>query len=416
MSVVINTNYAATVAANNLAASNELLQKSLNRLSSGSKIVTPSDDAGGLAVAMKLSAAATRQGAVANNLANSVSYLQTQDGVLNTTGKVLSRISELKTLYADPTKNASDLANYQKEFAELQAQLKANANETFNGISLFGTNNLTVAATEDASTASAIKINGVNLLSSVLVSDNFSNLSNWTTLLGAPSASNNTLHLPSPGGNIRLQNNQLVSGPFTINFDIRYLGANKGNFFVDFSSFNTAMDTPPVIDTNTHHISMTFDGAGNFASYLDGSTTAFDTHTPGNMSGNLQFGLQGLSDGVDVQNFAVTSGAGNSLANVTTVAGASDLGSLSLSGITGAIQDVAGYRAQNGADQSRLGFSAELLTVNKANMEQATSRIMDVDVASESTRLARYNILVQAGTSMLSQANQSSQMALKLLS
>ena len=75
MSVVINTNFAATVASNNLAASNESLQKSLNRLSSGSKIVNPADDAGGLAVSMKLSAAAKRSGATITNIANSVSFL-----------------------------------------------------------------------------------------------------------------------------------------------------------------------------------------------------------------------------------------------------------------------------------------------------------------------------------------------------
>ena len=70
MSVVINTNYAATVASNNLSASNSMLQRSLNRLSSGSKIVNPSDDAGGLAVSMKLSAAAKRSGAAASNIGN----------------------------------------------------------------------------------------------------------------------------------------------------------------------------------------------------------------------------------------------------------------------------------------------------------------------------------------------------------
>ncbi len=89
MPVVINTNYAATVAANNLAASNMSLQRSLNRLSSGTKIVNPSDDAGGLAVSMKLSAAAVRQGAVASNIGNATSYLQTQDGALKVTGKIL---------------------------------------------------------------------------------------------------------------------------------------------------------------------------------------------------------------------------------------------------------------------------------------------------------------------------------------
>src|SRR5436190_14062780 len=109
MSVVINTNFAATVAANNLASSNDNLQKSLNRLSSGSKIVSPADDAGGLAVSMKLSAAARRSGAASINIGNSVSFLQTQDGALKIAGEVLDRMSELKTLYADPTKNSTDL-------------------------------------------------------------------------------------------------------------------------------------------------------------------------------------------------------------------------------------------------------------------------------------------------------------------
>jgi flagellin len=98
MSVVINTNFAAITAANNLATSSSMLQKSLNRLSSGSKIVNPSDDAGGLAVSMKLSAAATRQGAVLSNIGNATSLLQTQDGALSVTGNILNRISELKTL------------------------------------------------------------------------------------------------------------------------------------------------------------------------------------------------------------------------------------------------------------------------------------------------------------------------------
>jgi flagellin len=83
--------------------------------------------------------------------------------------------------------------------------------------------------------------------------------------------------------------------------------------------------------------------------------------------------------------------------------------------VTGAIQNVATMRATNGAEQSRLNFASELLTTNKANLEAATSRITDVDVASESTQLARWNTLVSAGTSMLSQSNQSAQSALRLL-
>ena len=273
MSVVINTNYSATVASNNLAASNAALQKSLNRLSSGSKIVSPADDAGGLAVSMKLSAAAKRQGAVSQNIGNSVSYLQTQDGALKIAAKVLDRMSELKTLYADPTKNTSDQANYDSEFTALQSQLTALTSEKFNGVALFGTAGLSVSVTEDGATGSAVTVAGRDL-------------------------------------------------------------SNTGT------------------------------GIGSLTST------------------------------------AITS-----------------LGStgLTLSAITTAIQNVATFRASNGAEQSRLGFANELLTTNKANLEAANSRIIDVDVASESTQLARWNTLVQAGTSMLSQANASAQTALRLL-
>ena len=271
MSVVINTNAAATVAANNLAASNGMLQKSLNRLSSGSKIVTPADDAGGLAVSLKLTAAARRQGAVATNIGNAVSLLQTQDGALKVTAKVLERIGELKTLYSDATKSTSDKANYDAEFTSLQAQLRGNASETFNGVSLFGTSALSVAVTEDGTTTVSI---------------------------------------------------------------------------------------------SSRDLTSTASGVGTL------SATA----------------VSSLGDST-----------------------------ITLSAISTAIQNVATMRAQNGAEQSRFGFASELVTVNKANLESAASRITDVDVASESTQLARWNILVQSGTAMLSQANQSAQTALKLL-
>lgn len=269
MAVVINTNYAATVAANNLNTSNSALQRSLNRLSSGSKIVNPSDDAGGLAVSMKLSAAAKRQGATATNIGNSVSFLQTQDGALKVAAKVLDRISELKTLYADPTKSTSDLANYDSEFTELQTQLSDIAGETFNSVSVFGSGDLTVNVTEDGATSVTVK-------------------------------------------------------------------------------------------------------------------------------------------GRDLTDTGVGVG-------VLTDTGSTSLGDIDLSDVTDAIANVATFRAENGAEQSHLGFASELLTVNKANLEAATSRIMDVDVAEESTQLARWNILVQSGTAMLAQANQSAQSALRLI-
>jgi flagellin len=210
-----------------------------------------------------------RQGATASNIGNSVSFLQTQDGALKVAAKVLDRISELKTLYADPTKSASDLANYDSEFSELQTQLEDIAGETFNSVSLFGSSGLSVNVTESGSTSVAVQ--GRDLSSSA-------------------------------------------------------------------------------------------SGVG-----------------------------------------AITAGGVTTLADID------------LSDITTAIENVATFRAENGAEQSHLGFAAELLTINKANLEAAASRIMDVDVAEESTQLARWNILVQSGTAMLSQANQSAQSALRLI-
>ena len=102
------------------------------------------------------------------------------------------------------------------------------------------------------------------------------------------------------------------------------------------------------------------------------------------------------------------------LGNVTASA-ISSLTQLSLATITNAIQNVATMRANNGAEQSRLSFASTLLTTNLTNLQGAISRISDVDVAQETTNLAKWNVLVQAGTSMLTQANQSAQIALKLI-
>ena len=134
----INTNTASTSAAYNLNNTNVNLQKSLNRLSSGSRINSSADDAGGLAVSMKLSASIRRTEATQANVNNATSLLQTQEGVLKTAEKVLIRMSELATLATDVTKSTTDLALYQTEVNSLKTQLASMMTEKFNGVSLFG--------------------------------------------------------------------------------------------------------------------------------------------------------------------------------------------------------------------------------------------------------------------------------------
>ena len=106
MSLVINTNSIATTASRNLAVNQTNLQKSLARLSSGSKIVVPSDDPGGLAVANKLKAVMNRNVRTQQNVQNGISFMQVQDGALKTSSQILDRMSELRTMYLDVTKNS----------------------------------------------------------------------------------------------------------------------------------------------------------------------------------------------------------------------------------------------------------------------------------------------------------------------
>ena len=123
MSLVVNSNTTATVTRNYLNTNQANLQTSLARLASGSKIVSAADDAGGLAVGNKLAATVNRNTRTQQNVQNAISFVQVQDGALAEASKILDRMSELKTMSLDVTKNSSDIANYDTEFNQLQTQL-----------------------------------------------------------------------------------------------------------------------------------------------------------------------------------------------------------------------------------------------------------------------------------------------------
>ncbi len=125
------------------------LSASLARLSSGSKIVNPSDDSAGLAVSMKLGATIARTNAAQNNVNNAISFNQTQDGYLQQVNTALTRMSELTVSAQDVTKTTSDRALYQQEFATLQSYVKDVATKDFNGVSLFTSNSLSVTSDSD---------------------------------------------------------------------------------------------------------------------------------------------------------------------------------------------------------------------------------------------------------------------------
>jgi flagellin len=266
--MVINTNISAQNGARLLTESSNMLAKSLARLSSGSKIVSPDDDAAGLAVAMRFDAQISRLGAAGANVGNAISFNQTQDGFLKKVAKALTRMSELSILAQDVTKTDADRDLYNAEFTTLGAYVDDIATKDFNGVDLFDGSSLDVTTDGEGTT---FTMTGVDLSASA---------------------------------------------------------------------------------------------------YIDATSSTIET----------------------------SANAATALGNVQT-----------------AIDQLAGDRANIGANISRLNSTGEQLSVVRDNLSAAASRIRDVDVAEESTSFARFNILVQAGTAMLAQANSTPQSVLKLI-
>ena len=314
MPLTINTNASASAANFHLSRNQSALHKSLTRLSSGSRITQPIDDAGGLAVSMKFESAIVRLAGAQKNVQNATSFLEVQDGVLSSAGKILNRMIELKGLSDDVMKNSSDIQNYNREFRDLQQQIYDMANLKFNGISMFANSN-------SEGTQAGL----------------FNNL---TQNLGRDNTVSIYVSAEGTAGPIVSVNKSLLLSALTIN----------------------------------------------------ASTLASDVFSNGATGGNGVF------------SFAAENS--NTTINLTDI---------SVGVYTQAIQNLATLRADNAASVSRLRFAGEEMALQKTNMEAANGRIIDVDIAEESTRLAKYNVLVQASASMLAQANSNSDIALMLL-
>ena len=324
MPIVVNSNSSATTASFNLSRANDALRKSLGRLSSGNRINNPADDAGGLAVAYKLNSKVGRTSAIMQNTQNALSYLQVQDSGLQTAGKIVDRMAELRVMSQDITKNTQDIENYSKEFVELQSQLNQVSKEKFNGISLF--------ASETASAVDGIlnKVEDTDTAAEKygeLTYDTFSR-----TLLTHDSG-------VSTSGSIKLN---------VVNFQFML-------------SIGTTTSGGSGMDLGNIHAGTAGGTEVNAAGYLN------------------------------------------------------DITEVNVSQFTDIIERIADMRAENGAEQNRVLNTMDLLQTNLTNLEAAHGRIMDTDIALESTRFAKHNILVQASAAMTAQANQLTNVALQLI-
>ena len=270
----INSIASASAAANQLNQNNRNLQRSLAKLSSGLRVNSAYDDAGGLAVSIKLSASIRKTEAASANVGNAVSFLQTQDGVLSKASDYLERMSALAILSMDVTLVDDDRDAYDTELTSLKTSFASLLTEEFNGTALFAaaTTSLAVTTNENGDTQ-----------------------------------------------NITQLDLEAVS-----------------------TSIGTTALTGETVDT------------------LANATAA-----------NTVFTAQILALGV--------------------------------------------LRATNGGEQMRMTYAQDILGVNQSNLEAANSRIMDVDVARESTEYSRLSIVRESGIAMLAQANTSAQSILRLV-
>ena len=176
MSLTINSNIAATRASNYLASNHQNLQKSLDRLSSGKRITEPADDAGGLAVSLKLENEINQLEGAANNLANAISFLQVQDGLLDNIANIVMRLGELKSMSEDVLMTGSTI--YDSEVTDLSAQLNTYttaANNKFNDVNLLDSaSDLTITAAGQSITISRHDV--ATALTSTTNTVNFTNL------------------------------------------------------------------------------------------------------------------------------------------------------------------------------------------------------------------------------------------------
>ena len=138
MPLTVSNNGAVAAASHYLGKNQKALQMSIKKLASGKRLISPNADPGTLSVSMKLNAAVTRLAGAKNNVQGGISFIEVQDGMLETAGRIVGRMAELKGMATqDPMKSAQDVASYDNEFRDLQVQLYQISQQTFNGASLF---------------------------------------------------------------------------------------------------------------------------------------------------------------------------------------------------------------------------------------------------------------------------------------
>jgi flagellin len=388
--MVINTNIPSARAGRILSESTNNLARSLAKLSSGSRLASPEDDAAGMAVSMKFNAEIKRIGAAKTNVGNASSFSQTQDGFLNKVNTALQRMSELATLAADGTKTADDVGNYNKEFQELKAFVNSSATKTFNSVNLF-------SVTLDNTSITAPNATGVETAIAVKTAYDALVAEIATFKAAAPVAATTTA---------------LEADILALANEYKKIteGFSAAVAHTNYAAASTVIEGATVLN-KTYATALTPAGIDEYIAQAEDFRDFIGTKYGGMKVTDASDASTYTMKAVDLTSIKDDMGTtGGDLTTLTYANAASYVTTLRTH-----INTLAGHRANVGANISRLNMVASQLGVYGENLAAANSRIADVDVATESANYAKQQILMQSGTAMLAQANVMPQAALMLL-
>jgi len=416
---VINTNIAASITANAMKANQRVMENTMERLSTGMRINSASDDAAGLAIGSKMEAQIRGLGQSIRNSNDGISMIQTADGAANQISDMLQRMRELAVQSQNSTNSSAELSNLNKEFAALATEIDRVADDTtFNNINVLnglGAKTFTVGA--DQSDTVTVTFGDFNLAAGGTSATAGKFDLNITQAQLRTLGETQTLVVADSDGNVvNISHAEMEAAQDTVN--------GSGALTDGFSSATLAglvqaftNELSAGAATNT---SFQFDAAVNGST---GLTFTQKTATSGYTVASVSIVTDSSSEssaisGVTVSNNAVQYAAGTGVMGATLTdfktAGQAQT-TETIAELDDAIAGVASARADFGAAINSLEYSIDSLQAGVQNTMSAKSAIMDADYAAETTELARTQIISQAATAMLSQANQAAQSVLALL-
>ena len=404
---VINTNVAATVTANALKSNQRSMETTMERLATGLRINSAKDDAAGLAIGTKMDSQIRGFGQAVRNANDGISMLQTADGAAEQITGLLQRMRELAVQGQNDTNSTSDLDNLNEEFAALATEIDRIANDTeFNGNALLNTSSssvITIGA--DEADTITLAFGDFNLAAGAATTKSADTLSVTVGQINAINSDGAAeFNLTDGEGNTLTVTKARVASAGATDW-------SDATLLETVTAINAAIDA----DTTFAQMVATVDGS-SIVFTQDVAGTGQIVSAAGKTDATTSIGQIGT--GVARTIAGGGSAAGPMAADLSTYATASnnlvEAGG-TIAALDAAITGVNTARADFGANISRLGYTVDNLNVAITNTASAKSAIMDADYAAETTELARTQIISQAATAMLSQANQQQQSVLALL-